>query len=41
LERALTLDPSNIEAFVWRAYVDLQKVSLYPTDDRVEQLAAA
>src|SRR5262249_13905247 len=41
LERALTLDPGNIEAFVWRAYVDLQNASLYPTDDRAVQLAAA
>ena len=28
-ERALTLDPGNIEALVWRAYVDVQKASLY------------
>jgi tetratricopeptide (TPR) repeat protein len=40
-ERALTLDPSNIEALVWRAYVDLQKGSLYQTDDRAAQYAAA
>jgi len=40
-ERALTLDPGNIEALVWRAYVDLQKGSLYQTDDRAAQYAAA
>jgi tetratricopeptide (TPR) repeat protein len=40
-ERALSLDPGNVEALVWKAYLDAQKVSLYPTDDRVAQLAAA
>jgi TolB-like protein/class 3 adenylate cyclase len=43
-ERALTLDPGNIEALVWRAVLDTQKSSLYPTyptDDRAAQLAAA
>ena len=28
-ERALTLDPGNIEALVWRAYVDARKVSIF------------
>ena len=40
-ERALTLDPGNIEALVWKAYLDAQKASLYTTDDRVAELAAA
>jgi TolB-like protein len=40
-ERALTLDPCNIEALVWNAYVDLQKASLYQTDDRAVRYAAA
>ena len=40
-ERALTLDPGNIEAVVWKAYLDAQKAVLYPTADRVAQLAAA
>ena len=40
-ERALTLDPGNIEALVWRAYVDALKASLYAADDRAARLAAA
>jgi TolB-like protein/Tfp pilus assembly protein PilF len=40
-ERALTLDPGNIEALVGKAYLNVQKTTLYPTDDRVAQLAAA
>jgi len=40
-ERALMLDPGNIEAMVWRAYVDLRKGSLYQTDDRGALYAAA
>jgi TolB-like protein/class 3 adenylate cyclase/Flp pilus assembly protein TadD len=41
LERALKLDPGNIEALVWGAYVDALKASLYAADDRAAQLAAA
>jgi TolB-like protein/class 3 adenylate cyclase/Tfp pilus assembly protein PilF len=40
-ERALALDSGNIEALVWKANLDTQKASLYPTDDRAAQLAAA
>jgi TolB-like protein/tetratricopeptide (TPR) repeat protein len=40
-ERALALDPRNIEALVWGAYVDTLKASLYAADDRAERLAAA
>jgi tetratricopeptide (TPR) repeat protein len=40
-ERALALDPGNIEALVWRAYVDLQMASLYQTDDRATRYASA
>src|SRR5262249_29319601 len=42
-QRALTLDPGNIEALVGKAYLHLQKASFYPTDthDRAAQLAAA
>ena len=40
-ERALTLDPRNVEALVWGAYVDTLKASLYAADDRAERLAAA
>jgi TolB-like protein/tetratricopeptide (TPR) repeat protein len=39
-ERALTLDPSNIEALVWRAYVDAQKATLHHTDSEAAQYAA-
>jgi tetratricopeptide (TPR) repeat protein len=42
LERALTLDPSNIEALVWSAHVDGVKAgNLFAIDDRAAQLAAA
>ena len=42
-ERALTLDPDNVEALVWRAYVETRKVSIFvvATDNRAAQLAAA
>ena len=40
-ERALALDPGNIEALVWGAYVDTLKASLYAGDDRAQRLAAA
>ena len=40
-ERALALDPLNIEALVWGAYVDTLKASLYAGDDRAARLAAA
>jgi TolB-like protein/class 3 adenylate cyclase/Flp pilus assembly protein TadD len=40
-ERALVLDPGNIEALVWGAYVDTLKASLYAADDRAARLAAA
>ena len=40
-ERALALDPGNIEALVWGAYVDTLKASLYAADDRAVRLAAA
>jgi TolB-like protein/tetratricopeptide (TPR) repeat protein len=40
-ERALKLDPGNIEALVWGAYVDALEASLYAADDRAARLAAA
>ncbi len=40
-ERALALDPGNVEALVWGAYVDTLKASLYAGDDRAERLATA
>ncbi|WP_422003206.1 adenylate/guanylate cyclase domain-containing protein [Reyranella sp.] len=40
-ERALALDPDNIDAMVWAAYVDTLSVSLYAGDDRSARLAAA
>src|SRR5436190_42470 len=40
-ERALALDPGNIEALVWGAYVDTLKASLYAADDRAVRLAEA
>jgi class 3 adenylate cyclase/TolB-like protein/Tfp pilus assembly protein PilF len=40
-ERALMLDPGNIEALVWRAFVNLRKGSLFHTDDRAALFAAA
>jgi TolB-like protein/class 3 adenylate cyclase len=40
-KRALTLDPGNIEALVWGAYVDALEASLYAVDDRAARLAAA
>jgi tetratricopeptide (TPR) repeat protein len=40
-ERALTLDPSNIEASVWKAYGDVQKASLSVTGGRAAQYVAA
>jgi TolB-like protein/class 3 adenylate cyclase/Flp pilus assembly protein TadD len=39
--RALALDPGNIEALVWGAYVDTLEASLYAADDRAARLAAA
>ncbi|SKA32077.1 TolB amino-terminal domain-containing protein [Enhydrobacter aerosaccus] len=39
-ERALTLDPGNIEALVWSAYVDVFMASLYAAEDREARLAA-
>lgn len=39
-ERALELDPGNIEALVWRAYVDVFMASLYAGGDRATRLAA-
>jgi TolB-like protein/Flp pilus assembly protein TadD len=39
-DRALTLDPGNIDALVWRAYVDAFP-SIFATDDRAARLAAA
>ncbi len=41
LDRALKLDPGNVEAMVWGAYVDTLKASLYAADDRAVRLAAA
>lgn len=40
-DRALTLDPSNIGALVFKAYVDTQEASFYPTERRAAQFAAA
>ncbi|MBS0524510.1 MAG: adenylate/guanylate cyclase domain-containing protein [Proteobacteria bacterium] len=40
LERALELDPGNIEALVWGAYVDVFMASLYAGGDRATRLAA-
>lgn len=40
-KRALSLDPGNIEALVYRAYVDTLKVSSYAVDDRAAPIAAA
>jgi TolB-like protein len=39
-ERALTLDPGNIEALVWGAYVDVFMASLYAGGDRAARLTA-
>jgi TolB-like protein/class 3 adenylate cyclase len=39
-DRAMTLDPGNIDALVWRAYVDLHTPT-FATDDRAAQFAAA
>ena len=38
--RALALDPNNLEALVWGAYVDIFMASLYSTADRETRLAA-
>jgi TolB-like protein/class 3 adenylate cyclase len=40
-QRALTLDPGNIEALVFGAFVDTQKASLFSTEDQAAQFAAA
>jgi tetratricopeptide (TPR) repeat protein len=40
-ERALTLDPKNVEAMVWTAAVDLIVGTTHYTDDRATLLAAA
>ena len=40
-ERALALDPGNVEAMVWGAYADTLKASLYASDDRTAHLAGA
>ncbi len=40
-DRALALDPGNIEASVWGAYVDTLSASLYATDDRAARLTGA
>jgi TolB-like protein len=40
-ERALALDPNNVEAMVWIATVDVIVGSSYLTDDRAPYLAAA
>jgi tetratricopeptide (TPR) repeat protein len=39
-KRALELDPGNIEALVWGAYVDVFMASLYAGGDRAERLSA-
>jgi TolB-like protein/class 3 adenylate cyclase len=39
-DRAMTLDPGNIDALVWRAYVD-SHTPIFATDDRAAQFAAA
>jgi TolB-like protein/Flp pilus assembly protein TadD len=38
-ERALTIDPGNIQALVMRAYVDVQKAIFIQSKDRAAQLA--
>jgi TolB-like protein len=40
-ERALALDPGNIEALVGTAFVDLVSFSIFLTDDRAARAAAA
>jgi TolB-like protein/class 3 adenylate cyclase len=40
-ERALALDPKNIEAMVWMATVDMVVGSTWMSDDRASRLAAA
>jgi hypothetical protein len=40
-ERALALDPGNIEALVGTAFVDLISCSIFLTDDRAARAAAA
>jgi TolB-like protein len=40
-ERALVLDPSNIEALVGRGYVDVAAASVFMPDDRSARFAAA
>jgi TolB-like protein/class 3 adenylate cyclase/tetratricopeptide (TPR) repeat protein len=40
-ERALVLDPGNIEALVGMAFVDLTSAGGFATDDRAERFAAA
>jgi TolB-like protein/class 3 adenylate cyclase len=40
-DRALALDPDNIEALVGRATVDARGASYFMTDERAERLAAA
>ena len=40
-EQALTLDPCNIDALVWKAHVEATETSVSATDDRAAQLAAA
>jgi TolB-like protein len=40
-ERALVLDPKNVEAMVWMATVDVIVGSSYVTDDRAAHLAVA
>jgi TolB-like protein/Tfp pilus assembly protein PilF len=40
-ERALTLDPGNVEALVGMAYVDMAVAGAFMTDDRAARLAAA
>jgi len=40
-ERALTLDPGNIEALVGNARVDMISISAFLTDDRAARAAAA
>ena len=39
-DRALTLDPGNIEALVMRSYLDVHEASLRTTDDWAAQFAA-
>lgn len=40
-DRALALDPGNIDAMVWGAYANALRVSLYAADDRAQRLAEA